>query len=198
MPSSMAGRKSVAAVAAAVAAVALLLAGWTVASGAGGGIAAQRGASCGAAETQVEDVSVKALRKAVLCLANKARAHQGADRVGRDLALQKAAQRHAKTMSETDCLESRCPGEPDLEGRIRKAGYFEGARRWGYAENTGCAISAEAMVKSWLESSLGGYRANILEPKFRDLGVGVVEHGPESSCDAGLAVFSAVFAWRKP
>jgi uncharacterized protein YkwD len=51
------------------------------------------------------------------------------------------------------------------------------------------------MVAAWLESSF--HRANALEPKFRDLGVGVVEQGPESHCERDLAVFSAVFAWRK-
>lgn len=192
----MAGRSSVGAVAAAVAAVALLLAGLALASGPRQIDAAQRDATCGEAGAGIEGVTTKVLRKSILCLANKARAELGTARVGRDLQLQRAAQRHANAMSETDCLASRCPGELDLEARIRKAGYLEGAHRWGYAENTGCAGSAEAMVKSWLASSF--HRTNILEPKFVNLGVGIVEKGPETRCEEGLAVFSAVFAWRKP
>lgn len=192
----MPAQRSVGAVAAAVAAAALMLAGWAMAAGPWDGIAAQRDSVCGDAGADAGDASTKGLRKAVLCLTNKARAQHGTDRLGRAFQLQKAAQRHANAMAATDCLASRCPGEPNLEGRIRKAGYFEGARKWEFAENSGCAISASAMVDSWLESSV--HRANIIEPRFRDLGVGVVEKGPESRCDEGLAVFSAVFAWRKP
>lgn len=182
------------ATAAAVAAAALLLAGFGVAAVSEPAEAGARDA-CGVAEAEAQDATVKALRRAVVCLANTARAERGAERVGRDAQLTRAAQRHAKAMSETDCLSSRCPGEPDLEARIEKAGYFEGARRWGYAENTGCAVSPAAMVKSWLASPV--HRANLLEAKFRDVGVGVLANGPASRCEEGLAVFSAVFAWRK-
>jgi len=192
----MSARRSVGAIAAAAVAVALLLAGWAVASSPVGGNAAQREARCGEADAGVEHVSRSGLRKAVLCLTNKARAQHGTDRLGRDDELQKAAQRHANVMSQTGCLASRCPGEPDLEDRISKAGYFEEARKWAYAENSGCAVSAAAMVESWLESSV--HRSNLLKSKFRDLGVGIVEKGPEIRCDEGLGVFSAVLAWRKP
>lgn len=196
MDSSIAGQRSLGGVAAAVAAVTLLLAGLAMATAPWGGIAAPHGSVCEDAGADAEEVPTRGLRRAVLCLANKARAQHDTGRLGRESPLQKAAQHHANEMSETDCLASRCPGEPDLEGRIRKAGYLDGARKWGYAENTGCAISAAAMVESWLESSV--HRANILDSKFRDLGVGIVEKGPESRCEQGLAVFSAVFAWRKP
>lgn len=174
----------------------MLLSGWAVASSSGGTVPTRESATCGYAQTEAEDASTKELRKAVRCLANKARAQHEADRVRRDRYLQKAAQRHARVMSARDCLDSRCPGEPALQERIRRAGYLGDARRWGYAENTGCAVSADAMVETWLESSV--HRANLLEPKFRDIGVGIVDEGPESRCDPGLAVFSAVLAWRKP
>jgi len=192
----MAGRRSERVGAAAVGAVALvLLAGSAIAAGPEDGIAVQRGGDCAHAGTDVEDSSTKAVRRAVLCLTNKARAQHADERLRRDRRLQKAAQRHAHAMSETDCLASRCPGEPNLEARLRKTGYFEDARKWGYAENTGCAVSAGAMVESWLGSDV--HRASILQSRFEDLGVGILEEGPESRCDEGLAVFSAVFAWRK-
>ena len=99
-------------------------------------------------------------------------------------------------MAETDCLEFRCPGEPGLEQRLRKAGYFEGATKWEFAENTGCAVSAKAMYENWIESTL--HRVNILEPKFIHVGIGTVDEGLPTACDESFAAFSAVFGWRKP
>ena len=181
-------------VAAAVAALVLLLAGWASAHTGTAGSPA-RSASCENAETTVADAEAKQLRKAVACLVNRARAEHDEAKLGRERPLQRAARKHAKVMAATDCLDLRCPGEPDLEGRLRKAGYFEGARRWEFAENSGCAMSAEAMVESWLASSV--HRLNLLDPKFAEIGVGVSIEGPPKRCESGFAAFVATFGWRK-
>jgi uncharacterized protein YkwD len=99
-------------------------------------------------------------------------------------------------MGATECLAHRCPGEPGLDERVRKAGYLAGAKRWGYAESTGCAPDAEAMVKSWIETDF--HRLNILGNKFTELGVGVVGDRVKGRCPGGYATFALVVGWRTP
>ena len=185
------------AVAATVGVTVLVLAGLAVAANPQPGpvAAADAASACEGAETRIADVTTKELRRAVVCLLNRARRERGLDKLVRDRDLQKAAQGHVAAMLDTDCLDDRCPGELDLEGRLRKAGYFEGAKRWEYAENNGCASSAAAMVEKWLHSTF--HRLNILERKFEDVGIGVSSDTLSEPCLEGYGTFTANFGWRK-
>jgi uncharacterized protein YkwD len=152
-------------------------------------------ATCANAEAPAQELERKTLRKALTCLINKQR--QARDRVllHKNRQLKRAAQRHTNTMVKTDCLLHTCPGEAGIDQRIRRTGYLDGARRWAYAENTGCAVTAKAMVGRWMDSDF--HSGNILRRKFRDIGVGVSDQPVASECKADHATFTAVFAWRK-
>jgi uncharacterized protein YkwD len=69
-----------------------------------------------------------------------------------------------------------------LVQRIRRVGYLRGAHRWFVGENIGYGRGPQAspagMVKSWMGST--GHRANILEPRFRQIGLGVASGTPGS------------------
>jgi uncharacterized protein YkwD len=153
------------------------------------------GSACGTAETPVAALSRAELRKALLCTVNEAREERDLKALTPSPRLQEAAQKHTAVMVETDCLEHRCGREPDLEARIRRAGYLRGARRWRYAENTGCGASAAAMTQNWLHRDF--HRANILSDRFDEVGIGVLHTTPDL-CGTDLGTFTAVFGWRKP
>jgi uncharacterized protein YkwD len=158
---------------------------------------AVRGAeSCKGADAPAAETSGHKLRKSIRCLINEERAVHGFGKLARRRALQKASQRHAKTMVATDCLAHRCQGEVELEERLRQAGYFNGASSWQFAENTGCGLSAEAMVAGWMDVRF--HRINILDKDFDDIGVGVVHKRVEDRCDPGFATFAVVFGHRTP
>ena len=180
-----------AAVAIALAAVlGALLAALSVTPREDAGATALRGPVCSAAGEAASEVSRRQLRRSVRCLFNEQRALRELGELARDPRLQKAAQRHSKAMAATECLAHRCPGEAGLDERVRKAGYLAGAKRWGYAESTGCAPDAEAMVKSWIETDF--HRVNILGHKFTELGVGVVGDRVKGRCPGGYATFAVV------
>ena len=186
-----------AAVAIALAAVlGALLAALSVTPREDAGATALRGPVCSAAGEAASEVSRRQLRRSVRCLFNEQRALRELGELARDPRLQKAAQRHSKAMAATECLAHRCPGEAGLDERVRKAGYLAGAKRWGYAESTGCAPDAEAMVKSWIETDF--HRVNILGHKFTELGVGVVGDRVKGRCPGGYATFAVVVGWRTP
>jgi len=159
--------------------------------------APERGVTqCEKASVPATNSTVRELRGSVRCLVNEERAVHGFGKLVRNEALKIASQRHAKTMVETGCLAHRCPDEDDLETRLERAGYFDGAKSWRYAENTGCGASAEAMVENWLDTVY--HRVNILDPDFHDIGVGVSQKRVAGRCDKGYATFAVVFGDRAP
>jgi uncharacterized protein YkwD len=151
--------------------------------------------ACANAGAPAADLGAKQLRKAVRCLVNEQRLARGAGKLTRDSSLERAARRHSKVMVATDCLAHRCGDEDSLERRIAKAGYFEPALAWEYAENTGCAPTAEAMVKSWMASR--EHRVYMLDRDFRELGVGSTPAPVLSLCEDGYTTFALVVAWRE-
>lgn len=151
--------------------------------------------SCANVDAPARKATVTQLRRAIRCLVNEQRAVRGLDPVVRNRSLQKASQRHSKAMVAEDCLAHRCGDEPDLEMRLKRAGYFKGARSWQYAENTGCGLSAAAMVANWMKSRY--HRINILRDSFKDVGIGVTQRPVADRCEKGYATFAAVFAWRE-
>ena len=176
------------------------LASLAVAAGNGGGGGGGGGGSdetgCSHASDAVREVSDNQLKKAFTCLINKERSRHARPRVKPSKRLDEAAKAHTDTMVKTDCLSHVCPNETDLEHRIRESGYLEGAKKWRYAEDTGCGLTAEAMVKNWLASTY--HRLNILGKKFRDLGIGVSDGNVKRRCKPGYGTFTLLFAFRKP
>jgi uncharacterized protein YkwD len=151
---------------------------------------------CPEAQTPAAELPVKTLRKSIVCLINKQRGKADLKRLHRNRELRKVGQRHVELMVEEDCLGHECPGEATLETRIRQSGYLDGASHWKFAENTGCSISTKAMLRHWLRS--GFHRQNMLEPKFRDVGVGVAQGAPDSGgCKTDFATFTVVFGARE-
>ena len=98
----------------AVAAAAATLGSLAIASESPPGDATARAAACPGADAPAADTTGRKLRKSVRCLLNTERAVHGFGKLKRRGALEEAAQRHTKTMVETDCLAHRCGGEVDL------------------------------------------------------------------------------------
>lgn len=185
-------RRVVAAVGAAAAALAVAAASFAIASEAPAPTPAKGGGSgCSAASEPAATSTIKQLRKSVRCLINQERAVHGYGKLVRNSSLQRAAQRHTKAMVASGCLSHRCPDEPNLEDRLDAAGYLDGVASWRYAENTGCGLSAEAMVANWLDSVY--HRVNILDQDFRDMGVGVSQRRVSGRCAKGYGTFTVVF-----
>ena len=152
--------------------------------------------ACPGADAESADATLSELRKSIRCRINEERAIRGTRRLLKDDSLRKAATRHVKTMVATDCLAHSCPGEPSLDTRIKRSGYTQGADSWEYAENTGCGLSADAMVASWMDSNF--HRINLLDPDFDDVGVGVSHETIKGRCGKGYAAFVVVLGHREP
>jgi hypothetical protein len=106
----------------------------------------------------------------LLELTNQARTDQGLQPLHWDPSLASAAQAHAQKMLDQHSLSHQLPGEPDLQARAAQAG----AHFHEVAENVAMGNGAEGLQKEWMNSP--SHRANILDPKLTNIGVGVVEH----------------------
>ena len=142
------------------------------------------------------DTAGRKLRKSVRCLNNGSARCTGSASSTAAAPCRRPLSDTRRRWSQTDCLAHRCGGEVELEDRLRQAGYFANASSWSFAENTGCAVSAEAMVAGWMDVRF--HRINILDKEFGDLGVGVVHKRIEDRCDAGFVTFAVVFGDRTP
>ncbi len=106
----------------------------------------------------------------LLNLTNQARMDQGLQPLHWDPALAAAAQAHAQKMLDQKSISHQLPGEPDLQTRAAQAG----AHFREVAENVAMGNGAEGLQREWMKSP--PHRANILDPKLTNIGIGVVEH----------------------
>ena len=87
--------------------------------------------------------------------------------------LANSALAHTNRMLEGQFFSHSDPGTGTASGdRIRSTGYFDSSNGWGYGENIAMGYSSpNATMVGWMNSP--GHRANILNPSFTHLGVGV-------------------------
>jgi uncharacterized protein YkwD len=137
-------------------------------------------------------------RKAVVCLLNVERQRVGEHSLKADKRLQKAAQRHTDVMDGGGCFDHQCPGESDLGRRLELVDYLTaGLTRWIYGENiawgSGRLGTPKQIVGTWMDSP--PHRANLLNPSFRDVGIGVRAGTPgKGRADGGI--YTADFGLR--
>jgi uncharacterized protein YkwD len=132
-------------------------------------------AGCRDVRARAGDVSMRRLQAAVLCLMNKERTKRRLRRLRRSADLSRAAGRHARDMVARRYFAHDEPSGPTVVDRILHSGYLERFGSWKVGENLGWGwgggASPAAIVASWMKSP--PHRRNILNRKFRDVGVAV-------------------------
>jgi len=112
------------------------------------------------------------IRQRVVTLTNNRRSAHGCNDLRRNAALDRAAQTHTRKMANRGTLSHQLRGEPSLGVRVRRAGYD-----WTLVgENIAAGYpTPEAVVQAWMNSA--GHRRNILDCRYRHIGVGYVVSG---------------------
>jgi len=130
--------------------------------------------------------NVALIRGATLCLINRERTARGERPLRPNRRLRRAAQAHSRSMAFGDYFEHNGGGGPGGGTpltRIRNAGYISSSRvgfevgeniAWG----TLSLATPRAIVAAWMSSP--EHRANILDPRYRETGIGVSPHPPAS------------------
>ena len=152
-------------------------------------------AACANADKHPSQATVKQLRAATVCLVNVERRKHGRAKLRANSGLALAGQRHARDMVRKRYFAHNSRAGRDFRQRIVRTGYTRGSSAmlgenlaWG-SHNL---ATPRAIVRSWMRSP--GHRANILQAKFRHIGVGIVRSAPSRVNNA--ATYAAEFGRR--
>jgi uncharacterized protein YkwD len=102
---------------------------------------------------------------------NQERAKVNAPPLTWDNRLAIAARLHSDEMAKQKNLTHQLPGEGKFTERLS----LQGARFSAAAENVGYGDDAETLQSGWMHSP--GHRANLLNPAYNQMGVGIVRSG---------------------
>jgi uncharacterized protein YkwD len=178
-----------------IAAAAILLAALAVFSAAPANAAAS--APCGHSTAAPAQLSLHEMRTSELCLINRVRAHYDLHPLSFNAPLRDSATGHSDSMVIHDYFAHEGPGGP-IDSRVSRAGYLSRARAFTVGENIGGGHgrrygSPMAVFEGWMHSP--PHRANILDPTYRDIGIGVVRGFPLGA-NAGSATYTVDFGAR--
>ena len=161
--------------------------------------AAAGSSSCANADAAPGTVSATALSKATLCLLNYERAEQNLRPLKSHKKLNTAATRYSKEMVRGRFFSHVSPSGSTLASRVKRAKYLHGVRAWNIGENiaygTGALATPASIVDSWMKSP--GHKANILNGKFREIGIGISTGAPVPTAASVGATYTTDFGVRR-
>jgi uncharacterized protein YkwD len=131
--------------------------------------------ACANENTNPNDMSLAQTKSTTICLLNDIRRSKGLRSFRVNGRLSRASQRHTNSMTAHHYF-----AHGDFVGRIRSARYLRGARGWTVGENIAWGswdyATPKSIVRGWMHSP--PHRANILNARFREIGIGVSRGAP--------------------
>jgi uncharacterized protein YkwD len=147
-------------------------------------------ADCRGADAQPGAASMGTLDSATLCLMNAERRAHGRSRLQSNAALTRAARGYAEAMVRQGFFDHTSPSGSTMVSRVRATSYLHRAGSYSLGENIawggGSLGTPRAIVRAWMHSA--GHRANLLNPRFRHVGVGIAAGVPPGGMAGGTYV----------
>jgi uncharacterized protein YkwD len=145
------------------------------------------GAGAACADPVPAPDALGAVAEATLCLLNGERADHGLAPLAGNEQLGAAASAYAQDLVAGSYFSHTGRDGSDVRERIARTGYLRSGRGWAIGENlawgTGALATPGSIVQAWMNSP--GHRANILNPSYREIGIGVAVGNPASANGAG-------------
>lgn len=161
---------------------------------------ASAAAPCAKADIIPSAANLASVKKATLCLVNAERRNRGLSKLRSDRQLGKAAQRFSASMVRHGFFDHVSPSGSTLDSRVRRGTrYLRGSiQSWSLGENiawgSGERATPRQIVRSWMNSS--GHRRNILDRRFRHIGIGVAPGAPDEVRGQPAATYTTDFGVR--
>jgi uncharacterized protein YkwD len=144
--------------------------------------AAHAAGGCGPTSLRPTRRNVQVIAAITACLINRQRAAHGLRPLRINGPLSRAARGHSRDMVARGYFSHYTPQGESPFARMLHDGYAAKRRACAMGENiaaaTGPFSTPASIVRMWMNSS--GHRANILDPAYRDTGVGVAYGYPGS------------------
>jgi uncharacterized protein YkwD len=145
------------------------------------------GAACADPTLPPAADSLGGVAAATLCLLNGERADRGLAPLASNDQLGAAASAFAQDLVAGSYFSHTGRDGSDVLDRIERTGYIQAGRGWAVGENlawgTGALATPGAIVQAWMNSP--GHRENILNPTYREIGIGIALGNPEQRDGAG-------------
>jgi uncharacterized protein YkwD len=131
---------------------------------------------CHGADATPAPENLPRIKQATLCLINRQRSGRGLHALRLNSRLERAAYVHSSDMAARNHFSHVSPNGTDLVERLAGVGYVRSSVAWTVGENIGYGSGGRAtprhMVAAWMASP--GHRANVLNRRYREIGIGVV------------------------
>ncbi len=138
------------------------------------------------------------LARAAVCLINNRRTARGLSRLRINNRLSKAAKWHTHDMVHRSYFGHVSRRGRDVVDRLYGARYLGGRISWAVGENlawgSGNRGTPREIVRAWMNSP--GHRQNMLDRRFREIGIGVIANGPVRT-DLPAATYTTTFGVRR-
>jgi uncharacterized protein YkwD len=145
------------------------------------------GAACPNPSLAPAPDSLGAVAEATLCLLNGERADHGLAPLAGNEQLGAAASAYAQDLVAGSYFSHTGRDGSDVLDRIERTGYIQPDAEWALGENlawgTGALATPGSIMQAWMNSP--GHRENILNPSYREIGIGIVTGNPAHSDGAG-------------
>lgn len=155
-------------------------------------------ARCTEVNVKPGNASEAVLSKSTVCLLNRERARREMRPLRVNRRLSRAALSHTLDMVNRRYFEHVSQAGLDVVDRLTSTGYLGRVRSWLVGENlawgTGARSTPRETVIAWMNSP--GHRRNILNRRFREIGIGVVFHAPTNNAPVA-ATYTTTFGYRR-
>jgi uncharacterized protein YkwD len=144
-------------------------------------------AACANSDLQPTASNLEHLNKSVHCLINGERRTRRIPKLRRNSRLDRSAKAHADDMVAKKYFSHQSQSGERLADRVRKTGYLD-SDTWRLGENlawaTGSLQTPSTVLAAWMNSP--SHRRNILDRKFKDIGLAVTYGVPIETISGGV------------
>lgn len=155
-------------------------------------------AGCPDSSTRPGAASEATLTKATVCLINRERTRRGIRALQVNRRLSRAAVSHTQDMIRQRYFEHVSPAGKNVVDRLLSTGYLGRVRSWLVGENLAWGLGAvstpRAIVALWIRRP--GHRRNMLNRRFREIGIGVVFIALRPNAPVAAA-YTTTFGYRR-
>ena len=154
---------------------------------------------CANADLVPDASNVAAVRSATLCLLNVQRTSRGLVALRSDRQLRTVDQRYSGQMVTHGFFAHVGYDGSTLASRVKSStSYVARAAQWSLGENlywgSGSLATPQESVTGWMNSP--GHRRNVLNRRFRDIGIGITAGAPEDVSGSPAATYATEFGTR--
>ena len=151
------------------------------------------GATCPDQTLAPAPETIDAIVAAQLCLLNGERADAGLPLLTLDARLSAAASAYAADLVAGSYFSHTGRDGSTIRTRLDAVGYLPVDGGWAIGENlawgTGALGTPGSIMQAWMNSE--GHRANVLNPEYREIGIGIVTGNPSVANGAGATYANA-------